>query len=184
MRDDVIVRRRGELDLRDAAAARDFFRRERPRDVIVAAARVGGIDANRQLPAEFIHTNLAIQTAVLAAAAEAGVRRLIFFGSACAYPRDAASPIREDALFTGPVEPTSEAYAVAKLAGIKMCESYNRERGTRFLSVCPPTLYGPGDHVDPERSHVVSALLARFGAAPADGEVAVWGTGRQRRELM
>ncbi len=164
---------------------RVFFERERPEFVFLAAARAGGILANRTYPAEFIHSNLLIQTAVLHAAYLAGVRRLLFFGCACAYPKEAPQPMKEEFLLSGYLEPTSEPYAVAKLAGMKMCEAYNRQYRTAFLSIIPASVYGPHGHFDPERSHVLSALLGKFhrargGSAP----VVVWGTGSPRREFV
>src|SRR3990172_4939580 len=176
---------RADLDLTDSKAVRLFFERERPEFVFVAAARAGGILANRTYPAEFIHSNLLIQTAVLHAAYLAGVRRLLFFGCACAYPKEAPQPMKEEFLLSGSLEPTSEPYAVAKLAGMKMCEAYNRQYRTAFLSVIPASVYGPHDHFDLESSHVLSALVGKFhrargGSAP----VVVWGTGAPRREFL
>lgn len=188
----VLRRPRAELDLCDQAATLAFFEAERPDYVVLAAARVGGIHANASYPAEFIYTNLAIQVNVLTAAHHCGVKRLLFFGSSCAYPKNAAQPMREEDLFTGPLEPTSAPYAVAKLAGIEMCAAYNRQFGTRFLSVIPATVYGPGERVDPMDAHVLPALLARFrkakrgldGGVPGNEQVIVWGTGSAQREFL
>ena len=176
---------RADLDLTDSKAVRLFFERERPEFVFVAAARAGGILANRTYPAEFIYSNLMIQTAVLHAAHLSGVRRLLFFGCACAYSNEAPQPMKEELLLSGSLEPTSEPYAVAKLAGMKMCEAYNRQYRTAFVSVIPASVYGPHDHFDLESSHVLSALLGKFhrargGSAP----VVVWGTGAPRREFL
>ncbi len=182
----VITRTHAELDLTDGAAVRAVFEAERPEYVVLAAARVGGISANDTYRAEFIHTNLAIQTAVIDAAYRAGVARLLFFGSNCAYPKDGAQPMSEEHLLAGPLEPTSEAYAVAKIAGMAMCDAYNRQYGTSFVSLIPPTLFGPGDHFDSRSSHVLSALIDRFDRARERGQpsVEIWGTGAQRREFM
>ena len=176
---------RADLDLADPRAVRLFFERERPEFVFLAAARAGGILANRTYPAEFISSNLMIETAVLHAAHLSGVRRLLFFGCACAYPKEAPQPMKEELLLSGSLEPTSEPYAVAKLAGMKMCEAYNRQYRTAFVSVIPASVYGPHDHFDLESSHVLSALLGKFhrargGSAP----VVVWGTGAPRREFL
>lgn len=183
---DVITRPRAELDLVDQQAVRIFMEAERPEVVILAAARVGGIHANDTYPARFIYENLMIEANVIHEAHRAGVRRLIFLGSSCIYPRDAAQPIREDALLTGPLEPTNEPYACAKIAGIKLCESYNRQHGTDYRSVMPTNLYGPGDNFHLENAHVLPALIRRFHEARAAGEdeVVVWGTGRPRREFL
>ena len=186
----ILTRRHADLDLTRQSEVESFFEAERPEYVFLAAARVGGIGANAARPAEFIHANLAIQANALHAAYRFGVRRLLFFGSSCAYPRDAAQPLREDDLLTGPLEPTSEPYAMAKLAGISMCAAYNRQYGTRFIPVIPATVYGPGDNFDPETSHVLPALLGRFREAmrrtSRDGHdaVTVWGTGAARREFL
>src|SRR5688500_10322193 len=152
--DNLALRTHGELDLADPTATRGFFENERPEFVIVAAAKVGGIHANSTLPGTFIHTNLAIQTNVLHEAWRAGVERLLFLGSSCIYPRECPQPIKEDYLLTGQLEPTNSAYAVAKIAGIEMCRSYNRQYGTRFLAAMPTNMYGPGDNFDLETSHV------------------------------
>jgi GDP-L-fucose synthase len=181
-----IVRARAELDLADRAAVDRFFAEERPDVVVLAAARVGGIFANARHPVEFLQDNLHIQLNVIAAAARAGVERLLFMGSSCIYPKLAPQPIREEYLLTGALEPTNEAYALAKIAGIKLCEAYNRQHGTRFVSVMPTNLYGPGDNFDLQSSHVLPALLrkcheAKLADAPS---VTVWGSGRPRREFL
>lgn len=183
---DVITKTHEELDLTDRFAVEGFFARERPEYVFLAAALVGGIEANRLLPAEFIQTNLMIQTSVIHAAYLTGVKRLIFFGSNCAYPRQCPQPMREEYLLTGRPEPTSLPYALAKLAGMAMCESYSRQHGVLFFSVIPATLYGPGDDFNPDTSHVLSALIHKFHEAGEEGmkSVAVWGTGRPRREFL
>lgn len=183
---ELITRHRAELDLTDQAQVRSFFEAERPDAVILAAARVGGIVANNTMPASFIYQNLMIQANVIHEAFAVGVKRLLQLGSSCIYPREAAQPMREDALLTGTLEPTNEPYAVAKIAGIKLCESYNRQHGTDFRSVMPTNLYGPGDFFHPEHSHVVPALLRRFHEAvlsKAD-EVAIWGSGAPLREFL
>lgn len=182
----IITRTHAELDLTDQAATRAFFARETPDQVILAAARVGGIHANDTYPAQFIHDNLMIAANVIHAAHEAGVGRLLQLGSSCIYPRLAPQPMAEDALLTGPLEPTNEPYAIAKIAAIKLCESYNRQYGCDFRSVMPTNLYGPGDNFHPENSHVVPALIRRFHEAVRDGagEVVIWGTGTPRREFL
>ncbi len=181
-----ITRTRNELDLTDQMATRAFMQAERPDVVILAAARVGGILANASYPASFIHENLAIEANVIHEAYRAGVRQLLFLGSSCIYPRLSPQPIPESALLTGPLEPTNEAYAIAKIAGIKLCESYNRQYGTDYRSVMPTNLYGPGDNFHPLNSHVVPALLWRFHEAVRQGkqEVTVWGSGEPRREFL
>jgi GDP-L-fucose synthase len=175
-----------ELDLTDQAATRAFFERERPEYVFLAAAKVGGILANDTYPAEFIHQNLAIQTHVIHEAWRAGVKRLLFLGSSCIYPRDCPQPIKEEYLLTGPLEPTNRSYAVAKIAGIEMCWAYNRQYGTQYLAVMPTNLYGPGDSYDLETSHVIPALIRKFHDAKVRGdrEVTVWGSGTPRREFL
>lgn len=175
-----------ELDLRDAAATGRFFSREKPDLVFLAAARVGGILANQRFPVEFLTDNLAIQTNVIGAAHRHGVRRLLFLGSSCIYPRLAPQPIREESLLAGPLEATNRAYALAKIAGIELLWSHNRQHGTRFTAVMPTNLYGPGDTYHPEHSHVIPALLRRFHAAALRGadEVVVWGSGTPRREFL
>jgi len=183
---EVLTRSRAELDLTNQAATRAFLQAERPDAVVLAAARVGGIHANNTYPAEFIYENLMMECNVIHQAYAAGVRRLLFLGSSCIYPRDAAQPMREDALLTSPLESTNEPYAVAKIAGIKLCESYNRQYGTDYRSVMPTNLYGPGDNFHPENSHVLPALIRRFHEAVQGGldEVVVWGTGKPRREFL
>ena len=175
-----------DLDLRDAAAVDEFFAANRPTQVYLAAAKVGGIHANNAYPAEFIHDNLTIQDNVIHAAWRHGVQRLLFLGSSCIYPRDAEQPMREEALLTGPLEPTNEPYAIAKIAGIKLCESYNRQYGTDFRSVMPTNLYGPGDNFDLETSHVLPALIRKCHEAKVTGaeSVPVWGSGRPMREFL
>ena len=189
-RETVITRNRDELDLTDQAAARGFFAAERPSEVYLAAARVGGIHANDRYPAEFIYQNTMIQTNVIHEAFAIGVRKLLFLGSSCIYPRLATQPMHEEALLGGPLEPTNEPYAIAKISGIKLCESYNRqygeELGVDFRSVMPTNLYGPGDNYHPENSHVVPALIRRLHEARHAGasSVTVWGTGSPRREFL
>jgi GDP-L-fucose synthase len=183
---DTIVRTRPQLDLLDQSAVRQFMQAEKPDAVILAAAKVGGIHANNAYPAEFIFENLMIECNVIHSAFEAGVRKLLFLGSSCIYPRDAAQPMAEEALLTGPLEPTNEPYAIAKIAGLKLCESYNRQYGTDYRSVMPTNLYGPHDDFHPENSHVLPALMARFHKAAREGaeEVVIWGSGTPRREFL
>jgi len=175
-----------ELDLTDSRAVADFFAAEKPEYVILAAAKVGGIHANNTFPADFIHINLTIQNNVIHQAFSSGVKRLLFLGSSCIYPKLAPQPMREEHLLTGLLEPTNEPYAIAKIAGIKMCESYNRQYGTKFVAVMPTNLYGPGDNFHPENSHVLPALIRRFHEAKCKGksEVIVWGSGTPMRELL
>ena len=182
----ILTRSHAELDLTRQQAVEDFFAAERPDAVVLAAARVGGIHANDSYPADFIADNLAIALHVIAAAHRFGVRRLLFLGSSCIYPRLAPQPMTEDALLTGPLEPTNEPYAIAKIAGIKLCESYRRQHGCDFRSVMPTNLYGPGDNYHPENSHVVPALIRRFHEAKRAGarSVTLWGTGTPRREFL
>ena len=161
-RDELITRTHGEADLVEQSAVRALFAKERPDTVVMAAARVGGIHANNAYPAEFIYENLVVQANVIHEAWRNGVRRLLFLGSSCIYPRMAGQPMREDALLTGPLEPSNEPYAIAKIAGIKMCESYNRQHGADYRSVMPTNLYGPGDNYHAENSHVIPALIRRF----------------------
>ena len=177
---------RDGLDLRNQAAVDGWFAANRPQVVFLAAAKVGGIVANNTLRAEFLYDNLAIATNIIQAAHLHGAEKLMFFGSSCIYPKLAPQPLREDAMLTGPLEPTNEPYAIAKIAGIKMVESYRRQYGADFISVMPTNLYGPGDNYHPEYSHVVAALLRRFHEAKASGasEVVVWGTGTPRREFL
>lgn len=181
-----IVRSHAELDLTDQSAVREFMEEERPDAVILAAAKVGGIHANNTYPAEFIYENLMMECNVIHQAFLAGVRRLLLLGSSCIYPRAVPQPMREEALLTGVLEPTNEPYAIAKIAGIKMCESYNRQYGTDYRSVMPTNLYGPGDNFHPENSHVLPALIRRFHEAKEQGldEVVIWGTGTPRREFL
>ena len=183
---EVITRTRAELDLCNHSAVTDFMKSEKPDEVILAAARVGGIHANNTYPAEFIYQNLQIQNNVIDAAHWNDVQKLLFLGSSCIYPREAPQPMREDALLTGILEPTNEPYAIAKIAGIKMCESYNRQYQRDYRSVMPTNLYGPGDNYHPENSHVVPALIRRFYKAKQDNldEVVVWGSGRPKREFL
>jgi GDP-L-fucose synthase len=182
----LLLRTHAELDLTDAAATREFFAREKPEHVFLAAARVGGIQANQQFPADFVRDNLLIQTNVIHEAWRAGVQRLLFLGSSCIYPRLAPQPMQESDLLTGPLEATNRPYALAKIAGIEMCWSYNRQHGTRFLAAMPTNLYGPGDNHDLDTSHVIPALLRKFHEARvmARPSVTVWGSGEPRREFM
>ncbi|MCE5974294.1 GDP-L-fucose synthase [Sinirhodobacter sp. WL0062] len=182
----VITCDRAALDLTDQAAVRGFMQSERPDQVILAAARVGGIHANATCPAEFLYENLMIEANVIHQAHAAGVRRLLFLGSSCIYPRAAAQPMSEEALLTGTLEPTNEPYAIAKIAGIKLCESYNRQHGTDYRALMPTNLYGPGDNFHPEKSHVLPALLRRFHQAVRRGEdeVTIWGSGTPLREFL
>ena len=177
---------RSEVDLRDQAAVGRWFAANRPQAVFLAAAKVGGIVANDTLRAEFIYDNIAIATNVIHAAHLNGVEKLMFLGSSCIYPRLAAQPLREDSMLTGPLEPTNEPYAIAKIAGIKMVEAYRSQYGSDFISVMPTNLYGPGDNYHPEHSHVVAALIRRFHEAKISGakSVVVWGTGTPRREFL
>jgi len=182
----LITRRHADLDLTNQQAVRDFMQAEQPDQVILAAAKVGGIVANNSYPAQFIYENLMIECNVIHAAHSAGVQRLLQLGSSCIYPRMAPQPMAEDALLTGPLEPTNEPYAIAKIAGIKLCESYNRQYGRDYRSVMPTNLYGPGDNFHPENSHVLPALIRRFHEAARDGleEVTIWGSGTPRREFL
>ena len=182
----LVLRTSGELDLTEQAAVRDFFARERPEAVILAAARVGGIHANNTRPALFLRDNLLIQDHVIDAAHRSGVQKLVFLGSSCIYPKLAPQPIKEDYLLTGPLEPTNEWYAIAKIAGLKMCQAYRREYGFNAISLMPTNLYGPGDNFDLQNSHVLPALLRRFHEARlrGDASVTVWGTGTPRREFL
>ncbi len=182
----LVLRSRAELDLTDQRAVRDFFEAEQPEQVYLAAAKVGGIYANNTYPAEFIYENLMIEANVIDAAYRSGVKKLLFLGSSCIYPREAPQPMREEALLTGPLEPTNEPYAIAKIAGIKLCESYNRQYGVDFRSVMPTNLYGPGDNYHPENSHVIPALIRRFHEAKVNNapSVTIWGTGKAKREFL
>ncbi len=183
---DLITRTSAGLDLTDQAQVADFFQAERPDQVILAAAKVGGIEANNSYPAQFIYENLMIECNVIHQAYAAGVTKLLQLGSSCIYPKLADQPMAEDALLTGTLEPTNEPYAIAKIAGIKLCESYNRQYGTDYRSVMPTNLYGPGDNFHPKNSHVLPGLIRRFHAAVQDGadEVVVWGTGKPMREFL
>jgi GDP-L-fucose synthase len=182
----LLLRTRAELDLRDVRAVEAFFATERPEYVFVAAAKVGGILANNTYPADFIRDNLILQTTVIEASRQAGVRRLLFLGSSCIYPRLAPQPIREEYLLTGPLEPTNQPYAIAKIAGIEMCWAYNRQYGTQYLAAMPTNLYGPHDNFDLKTSHVLPALMRKVVEAKAAGRdfIEVWGTGTPRRELL
>ena len=183
---ELLLRDRQELDLTRQSEVEQFFADEKIDHVYLAAAKVGGIQANNNFPADFIRDNLLIQTQVIDAAWRSGVRRLLFLGSSCIYPRLAQQPLREDALLGGELEPTNEAYAIAKIAGLKMCESYHRQHGCDFRSVMPTNLYGPLDNFDLESSHVLPALLHKFYRAVTDGndQVTVWGSGKPRREFL
>lgn len=182
----IITRTHAELDLTNQAAVSRFIEQEKPDRIYLAAAKVGGIHANNAYPAEFIYENLMIECNVIQAAHANNVDKLLFLGSSCIYPRLAPQPMREDALLTGPLEPTNEPYAIAKIAGIKLCESYNRQYGRDYRSVMPTNLYGPGDNYHPENSHVIPALIRRFHEAKITGapDVMIWGTGTPRREFL
>lgn len=181
----LLLRTHAELDLADQSAVRDFYAVARPEMVVLAAGKVGGILANQTYPGEFIHENLALQTTVIHAAWRAGVRRLLFLGSSCIYPKDAPQPIREEYLLTGPLEATNRPYALAKIAGIEMCWAYNRQYGTRYLAVMPTNLYGPGDNYDLATSHLLPALIRKFHEARVTGRPPVlWGSGTPRREFL
>jgi GDP-L-fucose synthase len=188
--DNIVTRTHAELDLTNQAAVRAFFQAEKPGQVYLAAAKVGGIHANNTYPAEFIYQNLMMQANVIDAAFQSGVKKLLFLGSSCIYPRQAPQPMAEDALLTGPLEPTNEPYAIAKIAGIKLCESYNRQYGAShsvdYRSVMPTNLYGPGDNYHSENSHVIPALIRRFHEAKASQapSVTIWGTGTPCREFL
>ena len=184
--ENIVTRTHAELDLTNQLAVRDFMKAERPDVVILAAAKVGGIHANNTYPAEFIYENLMIECNVIHQAFDAGVTKLLQLGSSCIYPKAVPQPMREDALLTGTLEPTNEPYAVAKIAGIKLCESYNRQHGVDYRSVMPTNLYGPGDNFHPDNSHVMPALIRRFHEAAQDGldEVVIWGSGTPRREFL
>ncbi len=182
----IITRTHAELDLTNQAAVAAFFQQEKPDQVYLAAAKVGGIHANNTYPAEFIYDNLMIEANVIHQAWRAGVQKLLFLGSSCIYPKLASQPMREDALLTGPLEPTNEPYAIAKIAGIKMCESYDRQYGVDYRSVMPTNLYGPGDNYHPENSHVIPALIRRFHEAKVNKApgIEIWGTGTPHREFL
>ncbi len=182
----LLLKTHAELDLMDRSSVERFFAGEQPRYVFLAAAKVGGILANNDFPADFIRDNLEIQTNVIDAAWRAGVERLLFLGSSCIYPKLCPQPIKEEYLLTGPLEATNRPYSIAKIAGIEMCWSYNRQHGTRFLAAMPTNLYGPGDNFDLHKSHVLPALIRKAAEAKANGErkIVVWGTGTPRRELL
>ena len=186
----IVTRTHAEMDLTDQQAVKTFFEQERPDQVYLAAAKVGGIHANNTFPAEFIYDNLMVQNNVIHQAFVSGVKKLLFLGSSCIYPKLAPQPMSEDALLTGKLEPTNEPYAIAKIAGIKMCESYNRQygqsHGVDYRSVMPTNLYGPGDNYHPENSHVIPALIRRFHEAKVANaaEVVIWGTGTPKREFL
>jgi GDP-L-fucose synthase len=175
-----------ELDLRDQAMVENWITEAKPEAVFLAAAKVGGIHANNTYPVDFLYDNLVIETNIIQGAHRAGVKKLLFLGSSCIYPREAAQPITEEALLTGPLEPTNEWYAIAKIAGIKLCQAYRRQHGSDFISAMPTNLFGPGDNFHPENSHVPAGLLTRFHQAKVDGsdEVTVWGTGSPKREFL
>lgn len=182
----LLVRNHSELELTEQSEVRAFMQSERPDVVILAAARVGGILANDTYPADFIYENLMIEANVIHQAFAAGVKQLLQLGSSCIYPRNVSQPMCEEALLTGPLEPTNEPYAIAKIAGIKLCESYNRQHGTDYRSVMPTNLYGPGDNFHPENGHVLPSLIRRFheAAQMGEGEVKIWGTGTPSREFL
>jgi GDP-L-fucose synthase len=182
----ILTRSRAELDLLDQAAVRDFLESERPEYIFVAAAKVGGIYANNTYGADFIYENLAVETNVINGAHRAGIDRLCFLGSSCIYPRNCPQPIKEEYLLTGPLEPTNEPYAIAKIAGVKMCESYNRQYGRRYISVMPTNLYGANDNYDLNNSHVLPALIRKTHEAKIRGEneLSVWGSGNPMREFL
>ena len=182
----ILTRTHTELDLTNQAAVTTFFETERPEYVFLAAAKVGGIHANNTYPADFIAQNLAIQSNVITSSHASGVKRLLFLGSSCIYPKLAPQPLKEESLLTGSLEPTNRPYALAKIAGVEMCWSFNRQYGTNYLAVMPTNLYGPGDNYHPENSHVIPAMIRRFHEAKIAGKpsVSVWGTGEPRREFL
>ncbi|MFH1485030.1 MAG: GDP-L-fucose synthase [Chloroflexota bacterium] len=182
----LLLRSSSELDLTDQAAVRSFFRSEKPSHVFMAAGKGGGISANTAYPAEFIYTNSQIQNNIVHSAWESGVKKLLFIACSCIYPRDCPQPMGEESLLSSPVEPTSEPFAVAKIAGLKMCQAHNRQYGTNFISVVPATLYGPNDNFDPETSHFLAAMIVKFHRAKAENapRVLLWGTGTPERELL
>ena len=184
--ENLVFRTHAELDLMDQKLVADFFESEKPEYVFLAAAKVGGIHANNTYPAEFINSNLAIQTNVINECWRSGVKRLLFLGSSCIYPRECPQPIKEEYLLTGPLEETNRPYAIAKIAGVEMCHAYNRQYGTQFLAVMPTNLYGPGDNYDLQNSHVLPALIRKFHEAKQQGSkaVTVWGSGTPRREFL
>jgi GDP-L-fucose synthase len=183
---EVVTAERSKLNLADSTAVRQWMTKQRPDVVILAAAKVGGINANNQYPVDFLQQNLAIQNAVIPAAAESGVEKLLFLGSSCIYPRLAPQPISEEALLSSPLEPTNQWYAIAKIAGLKLCQAYRLQHGLDFISAMPSNLYGPGDNYHPEESHVLAAFIQRFHQAKLNraDEICIWGTGTPRRELM
>lgn len=182
----IVGLRSSEMDLRDQHLVSEYFIKEHPEIVILAAAKVGGIQANINCPAEFLYDNLMIQNNVIHSAYLTGVRKLLFLGSSCIYPRESPQPMKEEYLLEGKLEPTNEGYAIAKIAGIKLCEKYNKQYDTKFISVMPCNIYGIGDNIDPKNSHVVAGLLRRFHEAKVENKstVEVWGTGNARRELL
>src|SRR4051812_14998778 len=182
----ILVRTRQELDLLNTAGVNEFFAKEKPEYVFLAAAKVGGILANNTYPADFVRDNLILQTNIIDAAYRNGAARLLFLGSSCIYPKLAPQPMPESSLLTGPLEPTNRPYALAKIAGIEMCWSYNRQYGTKYLAAMPTNLYGPGDNYHPQNSHVIPGLIRRFHEAKVGGfsTVSIWGTGTPRREFM
>ena len=184
--ENLLLRTSAELDLRDQAATRVFLQAEKPAYMFIAAAKVGGILANSTRPAEFIYDNLIMETNLIHGAYQAGVKKLLFLGSSCIYPKLAPQPLKEEYLLSGPLEPTNEWYAIAKIAGIKLCQAYNAQYGTDYISVMPTNLYGPGDNFDLTSSHVLPALIRKFDEAKRNGdpEVVVWGTGTPRREFL
>ena len=182
--DNLVLKTRQELDLLDQKAVNEFFRKEKPDYIFLAAAKVGGIMANNTYPAQFIYENLQIEANIIHNAYQNKVKKLLFLGSSCIYPRDCPQPMKKEYLLTGPLEPTNEPYAIAKIAGIKLCQSYNRQYGTNFISVMPTNLYGPNDNFDLENSHVLPAMLRKFHQALPDKPVTLWGTGSPRREFL
>src|SRR5665213_3064608 len=182
----LLLRTSAEVDLRDQVAVKAFFEKEKPEYVFLAAAKVGGINANNIYPAEFLYDNLCIQNNVIHQSYKSGVEKLLFLGSSCIYPKNAPQPIKEDYLLSGKLEPTNDAYAIAKIAGIKMCQSYDKQYGCNFISAMPTNLYGPGDNYDLKNSHVLPALLSKFHTATVNNEstVTIWGTGKPRREFL
>jgi GDP-L-fucose synthase len=184
--ENLLLRSSSEVDLRDQQAVKDFFEKEKPEYVFLAAAKVGGINANNIYPADFIYDNLCIQNNVIHQSYRNGIKKLLFLGSSCIYPKNAPQPIKEEYLLSGYLEPTNDAYAIAKIAGIKLCQSYHKQYGCNFISAMPTNLYGPGDNYDLKNSHVLPALLRKFHEAKMNGEptVTVWGTGKPRREFL
>lgn len=182
----LLLKTSAELDLRDQKAVKEFFEKEKPEYVFLAAAKVGGINANNTYPADFIYDNLCIQNNVIHESYQQGVKKLLFLGSSCIYPKNSKQPIKEEYFLSGYLEPTNDAYAVAKIAGIKMCQSYHKQYGCNFISVMPTNLYGPGDNYDLKNSHVLPALLRKFYEAKISNEpvVTIWGTGNPRREFL